>query len=153
MSHCYDCEGNPMALMDWARTFEDMDARRVAETTLPDGKYVSTVWLGLDHAFGRGPPLIFESMVFASATQGSEALDQDRYSTEAEAREGHEALVAKWPAAVRRRPGGREMAELKPRHGFEWSRVRWGGPRDPVAMSCSYCGAPFPEDHAPLRFF
>ena len=45
------------------------------------------------------------------------------------------------------------MAELKPRHGFEWSRVRWGGPRDPVAMSCSYCGAPFPEDHAPLRFF
>ena len=85
-----------MAFMDWARSFEDMDDRRVAETTLPDGKDVSTVWLGLDHAFGRGPPLIFESMVFASATQGSEALDQDRYSTEAEAREGHEALVAKW---------------------------------------------------------
>jgi hypothetical protein len=90
---CYDREGKP--LTSWrARVGIE---KRVAETTLPDGKWVSTVWLGLDHGYGSGPPLIFETMVFAA--KGSEItsfmdLYCVRYSTEAEARAGHERVVA-----------------------------------------------------------
>ena len=51
---------------------------------------VSTVWLGIDHQFGNGPPLIFETMTF----RGTHALgDQERYSTEAQAIEGHRRMV------------------------------------------------------------
>ena len=44
-------------------------------------------------------------------------------------------------------------ASLTPLAGFCWSRVRWGGPRAPVAEACSYCGNPFGEDEVPLRLF
>jgi len=88
-----------MELMDWARAFEDIDARRVAETTLPDGKWISTVWMGASSSV-TGPPLIFETRVFAGKGAGTGSLDQDRYSTEAEARAGHEAMVAKWSGPI-----------------------------------------------------
>lgn len=90
-----------MTVLEWAKRFEsEPDAKRMAETTLPDGKWVSTVWLGIDHSFGSGPPLIFETMVFNSDGKkdgrlGSE-LDCERYSTEAEAIAGHAAMVEKW---------------------------------------------------------
>lgn len=49
-------------LLEWARWFEDAD-RRVFETHV--GPYwVSTVFLGLDHSFGHGPPVLFETMIF-----------------------------------------------------------------------------------------
>lgn len=63
-------------------------------TTLPGGARVSTVWLGLDHQFGDGPPLIFETMVFPA--ESSMDLDCERYSTEEEAKAGHSAMVEKW---------------------------------------------------------
>lgn len=49
---------------------------------------VSTVFLGLDHRYGDGPPLLFESMIFGGPLSG----EQRRYSTKAEALAGHEAL-------------------------------------------------------------
>lgn len=51
---------------------------------------VSTIWLGLDHGFGTGPPVIFETMVFGD---DSEDLDVARYSTEQQARDGHTEMV------------------------------------------------------------
>ena len=45
------------------------------------------------------------------------------------------------------------MSALQPLPGFDWSRVKWGGPRDPVTEECSYCGAPLGEDSVPLRLF
>jgi hypothetical protein len=50
---------------------------------------VSTVWLGLDHGFGSGPPVIFETMVFGGP------LDQEmeRYCTWESAVTGHEFMV------------------------------------------------------------
>jgi len=80
-------------MMDWA-TRMGID-NRVAETTLPNGRWVSTVWLGLDHSFGSGPPLIFETMVFQNRSDMGD-LDCERYSTEAEAIAGHERMCAKW---------------------------------------------------------
>jgi len=101
VSGYFDKEGNPLELMEWARMFETEEARasykRVAETTLPNGRWVSTVWLGIDHSFGSGPPLIFETMVFSSKKDMND-LDCDRYSTEAQAKQGHERMCAKWLA-------------------------------------------------------
>ena len=56
------------------------------------GVRVSTVFLGLDHNWGDGPPLLFESMIF---WPDNPDLDQQmaRYSTWHEAEQGHERLV------------------------------------------------------------
>ena len=91
MSRYYDQEGRPMSLMDWAASYEDA-AYRVVQQTEVGGHFVSTVWLGLDHSFGGGAPLIFETMICAPS---GEWLDyQERYSTKAEAEEGHKRAVA-----------------------------------------------------------
>lgn len=97
----YDRQGNPMTMMQWAKRLEgDKDMKRVAETTLPSGFWVSTVWLGIDHSFGDGPPIIFETMVFRTNADGKvesfSDLDSDRYSTEAEALAGHARMVERW---------------------------------------------------------
>lgn len=93
MSEYYDRQGNPLTLMEWATRTEKRLDKVVEQTTLPDGKWVSTVWLGINHRFGDGPPLIFETMVFPSKVS---ELDCERYSTEAQARAGHAAMVAKY---------------------------------------------------------
>jgi hypothetical protein len=50
-------------LFAWGRWYQKAD-RRVAKTTLTNGSRVSTVFLGLDHQYGRGPPVLFETMIF-----------------------------------------------------------------------------------------
>ena len=81
-------------LLTWAKAFEDREARKVARTELGDGVYVSTVFLGLDHSFGQGPPLLFETMVFG----GQHDQDMDRYTTWEQAEAGHRATVERiWP--------------------------------------------------------
>ena len=52
---------------------------------------VSTVWLGLDHGWMEGPPVIFETMVFG----GRFTEDMDRYRTLAEAKAGHEVMCSR----------------------------------------------------------
>jgi hypothetical protein len=42
---------------------------------------------------------------------------------------------------------------LKPKPGFDWTRVRCTGPLAPVDDTCSYCGAAIPEDDVPLRLW
>ena len=84
----YDRQGLPIEMLEWATIFEDPEYKQIRVTELPDGREVSTVWLGMNHNFHGGPPLIFETMVFPAADY------QERYSTEAEAIAGHEALVA-----------------------------------------------------------
>lgn len=62
------------------------DERRVvARTELPDCK-VSTVFLGLDHSFGKeGGPILFETMIFGGRNDGW----QRRYKTWQQAEQGH----------------------------------------------------------------
>ncbi len=91
MSRYVDRQGNPVSLEEWDRLIED---KRIAETTLPDGKWISTVWLGINHG-SRDAPLYFETMVFPEKDDFS-GLDCERYEAEAEAKYGHEAMVAKW---------------------------------------------------------
>ena len=68
----------------WARWYEAGN-RVVARTMTNGGVEVSTVFLGLNHAWGDGPPLLFETALFTEA--GSDVVD--RYSTWAEAEVGH----------------------------------------------------------------
>lgn len=55
-------------LQEWAEKF-DRENRIVKQETIDRGHglepvKVSTVFLGLDHSFGSGPPILFETMVF-----------------------------------------------------------------------------------------
>ena len=88
----YDREGKPISMDEFARLLAaDEDYKRVALTQV--GPYeISTVWLGIDHGFGRGRPLIFETMVFASP-EFKHDMDCRRWHTEAEALAGHEEIV------------------------------------------------------------
>ncbi len=76
-------------LIEWAKKFERKN-RRVGDDT-KDNVRVSTVFLGLDHSFGQGPPLLFETMVFGGEHHG----DMDRYSTWEQAEKGHKAMCKK----------------------------------------------------------
>jgi len=95
MNLYYDRQGHPITLKTFGKLIEDLDYRRILETTLPDGKWVSTVWLGINHQFGQGPPLIFETMVFESRDNLSDIACQ-RYSTEDDAIIGHQEMVAQY---------------------------------------------------------
>jgi len=75
-------------LLTWAAWFETAD-RTVKKTSISDGADVSTVFLGLDHQFGDGPPLLFETLIFGGDRDG----DMWRYSTWEEAEAGHDAVV------------------------------------------------------------
>lgn len=78
-----------MEAAKWLASGKEGDSnRRVAKTTIGDVN-ISTVFLGLDHRFGDGPPLVFETMIFG----GEHNEDQWRYSTWDEAMKGHEAAV------------------------------------------------------------
>lgn len=72
----------------------DITYKVVKQETLPNKLWVSTVWLGLDHGFTGGKPLIFETMVFTE--KRGEEQDMDRYSTLREAIAGHKRMVKKW---------------------------------------------------------
>lgn len=107
----FDRDGKPITTEEWSRLHSDRAYVQVARTEIAEPLvYVSTVWLGLNHRYTPGPPLTFETMVFRDwakeyrdlgALVGvSEPpmleLDVARYSTEAEALAGHEAMVNKW---------------------------------------------------------
>ena len=96
MSDYYDINGKPITAQEWSKMYT-RENQRVDATTLPDGKWVSTVWLGLNHQYGDGPPLIFKTMVFPSEENLSE-LDMERHSTLEEAKAGHQRMVLKWGA-------------------------------------------------------
>lgn len=92
-----DAEGNPVAepdLMAWARWLETAD-RHVAKDAIGEVS-ISTVFLGLDHSFGSGAPVLFESMVFG----GPLDQEQERYCTRDEALAGHAALLARVRASL-----------------------------------------------------
>lgn len=97
-------------LMTWGAWFEKGDCI-IKQETLPNGYWISTVFLGLDHNFGKGLPLLFETMVFENKYRWTkpiknmpsfkpfkyrEEMDMDRYSTYAQAEAGHAAMVKKW---------------------------------------------------------
>lgn len=88
-------------LIRWAKWMgENKALKRVARTTTEKAD-ISTVFLGLDHQWGIGPPLLFETMVFSDDPE----IDQSiiRYSTYEEAEKGHQAAcidIFGWKVAL-----------------------------------------------------
>jgi hypothetical protein len=90
--HVYDKHGLPISYEEWGIRFLDKKYRRVAETNFGPAR-VNTIWLGIDHNFlGNGPPIIFETMIFAERV---EELDERmwRTSTLEDAIKAHEHAV------------------------------------------------------------
>ncbi len=77
-------------LMVWARWFGNDYNRILKRDKVSKDVRVSTVFLGLDHAFGSGPPILWETMIFG----GKEDLYQDRYTSHEDAMIGHELALA-----------------------------------------------------------
>lgn len=75
------------SMEQWAKAFEG--DRHVAQDTVGEIR-VSTVFLGIDHSFGDGPPLIFETMIFG----GPHDQHQTRCSTYGEAERQHQEALA-----------------------------------------------------------
>ena len=88
-SRYYDRAGVPIDMKRWGQLQRDVAYCRVDLDEI-GGASVSTVWLGLNHEYGDGPPLIFETMIFG----GPHDEAQWRHSTEEEARAGHQRAVA-----------------------------------------------------------
>lgn len=74
-------------LLKWGKWFETAN-RHVANDKIGNVQ-VSTVFLGLDHSFGTGKPLLFETMIFGGKHDGY----QDRYTTWEEAEKGHKKAL------------------------------------------------------------
>ncbi len=97
--------GRPVPVSDtlrWGRWFGSSN-RHVAKTYVAD-RWVSTVFLGLDHAFGSGPPVLWETLVFEPPRpmrlMGRERMVKPtddswggRYTSRAQALRDHERIV------------------------------------------------------------
>jgi hypothetical protein len=91
-----DAAGQPQpaaSVEEWGHWYEtasrdNASGRRIGWDEVGDAS-VSTVFLGLNHAFGGGPPLLFETMVFGGQ------YDQwlGRWTTRAGAEAAHARIV------------------------------------------------------------
>lgn len=81
-----DENGNPVPCDDMLKFANDFKAaNRHIGDTIEGNVRISTVFLGSNHRFGPGPPLLYETMIFG----GTRDAYQERYSTRAEAETGH----------------------------------------------------------------
>lgn len=83
-------------LREWGEFFEKPNSRRVAEDHLPGGVWVSTVFLAMDHSWGDGPPVLWETMVFGGPLDGEE----ERYISRESALQGHAEMVDRCRKAI-----------------------------------------------------
>lgn len=98
--HYYDKQGKPISMREMGELrftpVEDggkvSDYARIGEDRVGEA-WVSTVWLGIDHAFYYGDadvkPLIFETLIFG----GEHDQEMFRWATEEEATKGHRDIV------------------------------------------------------------
>lgn len=82
------------AINDWVKWHSNPDNRRVAETTIDDNHFVSTMFHG-HTASPAMAPYLFETLVFGGPLSG----ESMRYRTWAEAEAGHAAAVERCKAA------------------------------------------------------
>ena len=67
-------------MVEASKALADRDKKIVAQTVGAGERFVSTVFLGLDHSWMGGPPLIFETMIFEKGwlTKERPKIDWDR---------------------------------------------------------------------------
>lgn len=100
MWYILDDRGEPVcigsdeeALLTWARWFEEDENRVVQHTELPNGAWVSTIFLGFDNGFPGDPdnPILWETMLFYGRRMSG--LAQYRNTTRTGALVTHAQLV------------------------------------------------------------
>ncbi|HEY5234886.1 MAG TPA: hypothetical protein VIJ14_01810 [Rhabdochlamydiaceae bacterium] len=90
--NCYNKEGKPISLMEYADLFEDPSYQVIKKDFI--GPYeISTVWLGINHNIRGEPKKIFETMVFTENEEDEFYRYQERYATLQEAELGHEIIA------------------------------------------------------------
>lgn len=77
-------------VMKWAKWFEKSSEIRIVKQDKIGKFMVSTVFLGLDHSYGGGKKILFETMVFNNKMVGELFM---RYATWKEAERGHKLAV------------------------------------------------------------
>jgi len=101
-----DAHGNPVPcndILEWGRWMErsSRDRTRIIASDLDESDpaktiHVSTVFLGLDHSFGSGPPVLWETLVFGGLLDG----EQRRYTSRAAALAGHQEICERVSATL-----------------------------------------------------
>lgn len=93
-SEWYDKDGEPVPVLVANDLLAQEDYKIVEQDIFvidDEPVKVSTVWIGLNHNWWPGGPIkIFETMIFG----GEHHMEQWRYSTQEEAREGHAHAVS-----------------------------------------------------------
>ena len=88
-----DADNKPVVcddVVEWGKWFEGADDQRGVAVTDFDGGKVSTVFLGMDHNFTHGEPVLWETMIFGGPHDGY----CERYTSLAKAEAGHQRAVA-----------------------------------------------------------
>ena len=93
MSRWYILDNNnkPVAkpVLEASQWLEDNDNRRIVKRDEIGGILVSTVFLGLDHAWDSDIPVLWETMIFG----GEHDQYQERYTSYEDALEGHKKAL------------------------------------------------------------
>jgi hypothetical protein len=111
-NYILDETGTPVVepdLITWALWWEKAD-RTVERTDINETVYVSTVFLGTDHRFGReGKPLLWETLVF-----GYQRELLYRYTSRERALSGHRHVVRYMRAVIAKEQAEYEAHIVKP---------------------------------------
>jgi hypothetical protein len=93
----WDRDGKVIADNDILPVFKKWELLRdseycvIRETCTPFAELIATKWIGIEHGWNEGKPLIFETILFKPRGESGEEFRMF-YATEAEAEAGHEWL-------------------------------------------------------------
>lgn len=98
--------GEPVPCEDvlaWGMWFQTSIAARIVARDLDEAPgappvQVSTVFLAMDHSWLDGPPILYETLVFGGPLDG----EMERYTSRAEALEGHQEMCRRVREALGR---------------------------------------------------
>lgn len=102
-----DRRGKVITRERWCELIEMPGYSQLWTRTFDETITISTIWLGMNHNFGQGEAMIFETQVFEvqEFEEPARSVRQERYATEEDALKGHFHLVAvfegHWGRALR----------------------------------------------------
>ena len=101
-----DKNGKPVpakSLEQWARQYEEGAGKRIVRQDYVGKTLVSTVFLAIDHSFGSGPPVLWETMVFPAGIDMEDCCK--RYTSKADAVAGHARILAEVQSLAKKQRG------------------------------------------------
>ena len=76
--------------IQWMKLFSTKKHKVRVRASFINGYYISTVFLGLDHSHSKGPPLLFETMIFSTHKNAIDYHYQTRCTTWRQALKMHQ---------------------------------------------------------------